>query len=135
MNHFFQEPANAIQSFSSSKHPTVSRIIPVLEFLQQSWGNMAKLSRFMEVSDTIQNFFFLFFKINDDGGHLSHTIDDVSHAHAWLVPCIFFIYYFFHPPTLLFSPPVPIFHMMPAMNSHGWHFFFFFFFYFYFFEY
>ncbi|KAG2063186.1 hypothetical protein BDR04DRAFT_1123431, partial [Suillus decipiens] len=40
------EPANATQSFSSLKDPTVWQAIPVLEFLQQSWENMAAHKKF-----------------------------------------------------------------------------------------
>lgn len=36
-----QEPANAQQSFSMSRHPSVWRTIPVLEFLRESWTNLA----------------------------------------------------------------------------------------------
>lgn len=49
-----QEPATATQSFSSSRYPTVSRTIPVLEFLQQSWENMAKLPKFREMRKPIE---------------------------------------------------------------------------------
>jgi hypothetical protein len=48
-----QEPANATQSFSSSKDPTVWRAIPVLEFLQQSWQNMAANDKFSSVADAL----------------------------------------------------------------------------------
>jgi hypothetical protein len=36
-----QEPANAHQSFSATREPTVWHTIPVLEYLQQTWQNMA----------------------------------------------------------------------------------------------
>ena len=49
-----QEPANATQSFSSSHTPTVSRTIPVLEFLQTSWENMANNPKFSQVEDAIR---------------------------------------------------------------------------------
>ncbi|KAG2037929.1 hypothetical protein BDR03DRAFT_817583, partial [Suillus americanus] len=48
-----QEPANATQSFSSSKDPTVWQAIPVLEFLQQSWQNMAADDKFSSVADAL----------------------------------------------------------------------------------
>ena len=32
-----QEPASATQTFSATTHPSLSRSIPVLEFLSQSW--------------------------------------------------------------------------------------------------
>src|SRR3954454_1567176 len=49
-----QEPANATQSFSSSSHPTVSRTIPVLEYMQTVWENMANDPKFQVVEDAIQ---------------------------------------------------------------------------------
>jgi hypothetical protein len=49
-----QEPANAQQSFSSSKDPTVWRVIPVLEFLQESWENMANNPKFALISHAIK---------------------------------------------------------------------------------
>ncbi|KAG2035041.1 ribonuclease H-like domain-containing protein [Suillus americanus] len=49
-----QEPADATQSFSSSKHPTVWRVIPVLEFLQQSWKNMVADEKFLSISDALE---------------------------------------------------------------------------------
>ena len=48
-----QEPATAKQTFSSSREPTVWRTIPVLEFLLQSWENMADLPKFAEVEHAI----------------------------------------------------------------------------------
>ena len=48
-----QEPANAQQSFSTSSHPTVWRTIPVLEFLQETWGDMATSSKFGSISPSI----------------------------------------------------------------------------------
>jgi len=50
----FQEPATAKQTFSSSRDPTVWRTIPVLEFLLQSWENMADLPKFSEVEYAIR---------------------------------------------------------------------------------
>ena len=49
-----QEPATAKQTFSSSREPTVWRTIPVLEFLLQSWENMADLPKFAEVEHAIR---------------------------------------------------------------------------------
>ena len=49
-----QEPANATQSFSPSSHPTVSRTIPVLEYMQTAWENMANNPKFEVVEDAIQ---------------------------------------------------------------------------------
>jgi hypothetical protein len=49
-----QEPANAQQSFSSSKDPTVWRTIPVLEFMQEAWENMAVLKKFEDVREAIE---------------------------------------------------------------------------------
>jgi hypothetical protein len=49
-----QEPATAQQSFSKSQEPTVWRTIPILEFLQQSWENMANSSKFVDVRDAIR---------------------------------------------------------------------------------
>ncbi|OAX30480.1 hypothetical protein K503DRAFT_807226, partial [Rhizopogon vinicolor AM-OR11-026] len=48
------EPANATQSFSSSKDPTVWRAIPVLEFLQQSWQNMVADEKFSSIAGGLQ---------------------------------------------------------------------------------
>lgn len=50
----WQEPASATQTFSSSCNPSIWQMIPVLEFLQKLWENMAKLPWFSKVSDTIQ---------------------------------------------------------------------------------
>lgn len=50
-----KEPSEAHQSFSSSQDPTVWRTIPVLEYLQENWGNMAKHSRFSEISHAIRS--------------------------------------------------------------------------------
>ena len=49
-----QEPATAKQMFSSAREPTVWRMIPVLEFLLQSWENMADLPKFSEVEHAIR---------------------------------------------------------------------------------
>lgn len=48
-----QEPANAQQSFSTTRYPSAYRTIPVLEFLQETWENMAHALKFAEVSDAI----------------------------------------------------------------------------------
>jgi hypothetical protein len=48
-----QEPAKIQQSFSSAKFPTVWRTLPLLEFLQQSWRNMAAIDRFADMKDSI----------------------------------------------------------------------------------
>ena len=50
----FQEPATAKQTFSSAREPTVWRTIPVLEFLLQSWENMADLPKFSELGHAIR---------------------------------------------------------------------------------
>jgi hypothetical protein len=44
----------AKQTFSSARAPTVLRTIPVLEFLLQSWENMAELPKFSEVEHAIR---------------------------------------------------------------------------------
>lgn len=49
----YQEPANAQQSFSATREPTVWRAIPVLEFLQQTWQNMAGSSKFADFATAI----------------------------------------------------------------------------------
>src|SRR5207244_4232779 len=46
-------PATAQESFSKSREPTVWRTIPVLEFLQQSWENMANNARFSDLESAI----------------------------------------------------------------------------------
>jgi hypothetical protein len=48
-----QEPATAKQTFSSSSEPTVWRTIPVLEFLLQSWENMAELPKISELKPAL----------------------------------------------------------------------------------
>ncbi|KAG2052084.1 hypothetical protein BDR06DRAFT_973269 [Suillus hirtellus] len=48
MHNVLQEPANSQQSFSVTWKPTVWCMIPVLEFLQQTWQNMAKSSKFAD---------------------------------------------------------------------------------------
>ncbi|KAG2045526.1 hypothetical protein BDR06DRAFT_978148, partial [Suillus hirtellus] len=50
-----EEPASATQTFSSSQDPSVWRTLLVLEFLQQSWENMAAHARFFPVHDALQN--------------------------------------------------------------------------------
>jgi hypothetical protein len=50
----FKEPASAKQTFSSSKEPSAFRTIPVLEFLKETWGNMADLPKFSEVEAAIR---------------------------------------------------------------------------------
>ncbi|EDR05966.1 uncharacterized protein LACBIDRAFT_329145 [Laccaria bicolor S238N-H82] len=47
------EPANAQQSFSSTKIPTVFRTILILKFLQQSWENMSKVTKFAEMESAL----------------------------------------------------------------------------------
>lgn len=50
----FKEPADAQQSFSSNKQPTVWRIIPVLEYLVVRWEDMASQSKYYEISESIE---------------------------------------------------------------------------------
>ena len=40
--------------FSASRYPTVWQAIPVLEFLQELWTNMAAYPKFAELSDDIE---------------------------------------------------------------------------------
>ncbi|KAG2350552.1 hypothetical protein BDR05DRAFT_30021 [Suillus weaverae] len=55
LNEALQEPTDVTQSFSSSKHPTVWRGIPVLEFLQQSWKiYMVANKKFLSISDALE---------------------------------------------------------------------------------
>lgn len=49
-----QEPATAQQSFSKSREPAVFRIIPSLEFLQESWENMTEASKFTDLQAPIE---------------------------------------------------------------------------------
>jgi len=49
-----QEPAAALQSFSSSRDPTVWRTIPILEYLQESWESKARLPKFKEIEPAIR---------------------------------------------------------------------------------
>jgi hypothetical protein len=64
-----QEPATAKQTFSSVCEPTVWRTIPVLEFLLESWENMAKHPKFFEVEHGIhkglKNIEKWYHKVND----------------------------------------------------------------------
>ncbi|KAG1747754.1 uncharacterized protein EDB91DRAFT_1079481 [Suillus paluster] len=53
MKDVLQEPANAQQTFSATHEPTVWRTIPVLEFLQETWENMAESLKFSSVSSSI----------------------------------------------------------------------------------
>ena len=48
-----KEPASAKQTFSSSKEPSAFRMIPVLEYLKETWGNMANHPKFSEVENSI----------------------------------------------------------------------------------
>jgi len=43
-----------MQSFSSSKHPTIWRAIPVLEFLQECWTNMAVDDKFSSLTGAFE---------------------------------------------------------------------------------
>jgi hypothetical protein len=52
--HNHQEPATAQQTFSSSNDPTVWRAIPILEFMQEAWENMANLTKFHEFRMAIE---------------------------------------------------------------------------------
>jgi hypothetical protein len=65
----FQEPATAKQMFSSAHKPTVWHTIPVLEFLLQSWENMAELSKISKVGHVIhkglRNIDKWYCKVND----------------------------------------------------------------------
>ena len=49
-----QEPATAKRTFSSAREPTIWCTIPVLEFLLQSWENMAELPKFLEIKHAIR---------------------------------------------------------------------------------
>lgn len=66
---FFKEPASAKQTFSSSKEPSAFRTIPVLEFLKETWGNMANHPKFSEVENSIhkgiENLDKWYNKVND----------------------------------------------------------------------
>jgi hypothetical protein len=46
-------PAEAQQTFSSSRNPTVWRTIPVLEYLQQQWESMECLTKFEAVAPAL----------------------------------------------------------------------------------
>ncbi|KAJ8457093.1 hypothetical protein ONZ45_g18454 [Pleurotus djamor] len=48
-----QEPASATQSFSAERHPTLWRVIPVLEFLFQRWQSMAKLPCYSDIESPL----------------------------------------------------------------------------------
>jgi hypothetical protein len=49
-----KEPAEAQQSFSATREPTVWRTIPVLEYLQETLQNMAGSSKFSSLSTAIE---------------------------------------------------------------------------------
>ncbi|KAF8803593.1 hypothetical protein BYT27DRAFT_7014470, partial [Phlegmacium glaucopus] len=51
--HEVLKPASAKQMFLSSNEPSVFRTIPVLEYLQESWGNMANHLKFAEVEEPL----------------------------------------------------------------------------------
>ncbi|KAJ6631849.1 hypothetical protein B0H10DRAFT_1937605 [Mycena sp. CBHHK59/15] len=53
MREVLQEPANIQQSFSSSRHPTVWRTLPLLEALAETWRNMAATEKFVDMQDSI----------------------------------------------------------------------------------
>ena len=65
----FKEPASTKQTFSSSKEPSAFRTIPVLEYLKESWGNMANHPKFSEVENSIhkgiENLDKWYNKVND----------------------------------------------------------------------
>ncbi|KAG1748248.1 uncharacterized protein EDB91DRAFT_1079250 [Suillus paluster] len=50
-----QEPANAQQTFSATREPTVWCTIPVLKYLQETWESMAGTSKFDSLSTSIQS--------------------------------------------------------------------------------
>jgi hypothetical protein len=52
--HSFQEPAAAHQSFSSQTVPTLSRGVPILEYLIEKWTNMANLPEFAATKAAIK---------------------------------------------------------------------------------
>jgi hypothetical protein len=41
------------QAFSATLEPTVWRTIPILEFLQEQWGDMAALPKFADLLPSI----------------------------------------------------------------------------------
>ena len=61
------------QSFSSSKEPSTFCTIPVLEYLQESWGNMANHPKFAEVEGPlhkgIENLEKWYHKVNDTNAY------------------------------------------------------------------
>jgi hypothetical protein len=79
-----QEPANAQQSFSATREPTVWRAIPVLEYLQQTWQNMAGSSKFDDFSSAINSGL-------DNIRKWYHKIDETDVYFVCLGMC--FIYY------------------------------------------
>ncbi|KAJ7815702.1 hypothetical protein B0H14DRAFT_3745409 [Mycena olivaceomarginata] len=48
-----REPANATQSFSFERTPTVFRIIPTFEFLIKRWETMALQPQYLEIRDAL----------------------------------------------------------------------------------
>jgi hypothetical protein len=70
---FLKEPASAKQTFSSSKEPSAFRTIPVLEYLKETWGNMANHPKFSEVEGSIykgiDNLDKWYNKVNDTSGN------------------------------------------------------------------
>jgi hypothetical protein len=96
-----QEPANAQQTFSSSRDLTVWCTIPVLEFMQEAWENMAKHEKFDEVSGAIEvgleNLRKWYRKVDDTNAyficlgelmlsHLSHLSNSSSFSIKHLIP-------------------------------------------------
>jgi hypothetical protein len=89
----FKEPASAKQTFSSSKEPSAFRTILVLEFLKETWTNIADLPKFSEVKDAIhkglESLNKYHGKVNDTDAYFiclckSTNIGHLFYAHQYL---------------------------------------------------
>ena len=49
------EPASACKTFSSEKYPTLQQTLPVLEFMQEKWEQMAREEKYERIKDGIES--------------------------------------------------------------------------------
>jgi hypothetical protein len=78
-----------MQTFLSLRDPTVWHTIPVLEFLQKTWENMAATPQFSKVHDTIkkglENLAKWYWKTNDTSAYFicisKYNFDFVPFGH------------------------------------------------------
>jgi hypothetical protein len=128
-----QEPANAQQTFSSSSTPTAWRIIPTLEFLQDTWENMSNVTKFSSLSGAInsglENLRKWYRKTDDTNVYficlaLNPNFKLIYTEHKWDSTYfelgkddfqdVFDLYY--RPPTTM---PIPSISVAPPLTSNG----------------